>query len=176
MRNRLLCLIPFFLLFLFCSAGCGSAGFYVAEISVHSSEWAEDVYLQIDQAMLSIYQNTGPTRPVGEIHLSRKQARAVKRVLESMPVSGAQQDFVPDDADSFLVADRSAMALSLHMSPNDNPILIEMTNCRLAEVGDLVQTLQDIIVDSAGPSSMLLTYLGVVWDPGFSGCKTRGGP
>ena len=130
------------------------------------------MYLQIDQSKLSIYQDTGPTKPVGEIELSPKQARSVKRALDNMPVAQGQQDYVPLAVDA-VSDDRSSMALSLQLSPTDAPNLIEMTNCRLREVGQLVEVLQDIIVASGGPSSLLLSYLGVVWDPGFSGCKTR---
>lgn len=161
-----------FLLIVLISAGCNAAGFYVAEISVHSPGWAEDVYLQIDQSKLSIYQDTGPAKPVGEIELSPKQARAIKRALQNIPVTEGRQDYVPGAANA-VSDDRSAMALSLQLSPTDVPVLIEMTNCRLPEVSQLVEVLQDVIVAAAGSSSMLLTYLGVVWDPGFSGCKAR---
>ncbi len=165
--------LPILLFLLYTLAGCSSAGFFMAEISVHSSEWAEDVYLHIDPSRITIYQNTGPTRPVGDIRLSNKQARAVKRALEQIPATDRHQDYVPAVENPDLMEDRSFMALSLRLAPGDDPVLVEMSNCRLAEVGHLVEMIQHIIAASAGPSSTLVSYLSVVWDPGFSGCKKR---
>lgn len=157
-------------------AGCSHTGYYVAEISVYSAAWAEDVYLHLDPDKIVIYQDTGPTRPVGEVPLTSRQARALRQALENIPADKAHQDYVPDVDGPASVEDRSGMALSMHLAPAEDPVLLEMTNCRLAEVGALVQTMQDIIAASAGNARMLLSFLGVVWDPGFANCKKRFAP
>ena len=157
-------------------AGCSHAGYYVAEISVHSTAWAEDVYLHLDPEKIAIHQDTGPTRPVGEVSLTSRQARALRRALENIPSDEAHQEYVPDVDDPAAVEDRSGLALRLRLAPAEEPVLLEMTNCRLAEVGTLVQTMQDIITASAGNARMLLSFLGIVWDPGFANCKKRFAP